>query len=647
MILSNREQLLLQLLLEQKEFRPASFFQKQLNVSPKTVYNNLTTLEKKLKDSGLAIKKVPRKGIFLSGSESAKQNGYRLLAKKETKLELFSPNYRKIFIFANYLFSVKPMHYQEFSEYFYISNQSIKKDVDEIVAFCRFHQVSTKMTTSGLKLTSVESAAQNVFKSFLEKYTDAKASENLLVSNLFDSKVLDLTKKFVSDMTQTIGHPVNNYSIESLKLSLRIFLSRLLIDKHIEKQEHLVFDELRRMKFYMIAVDFAEMIQQQLPVQFSDTDIQYVCSLLLAHGIEPFGQMDEPHESTTTNCTKQIIQKMSHMLNADLTQDKLLLQTLLAHIVPMIHRSKTGILLKNPLIKSIKKQYSTMYTLTKYAIGDLEERFQILLTEDEVSFLTIHFQLAFEKIKITNHILIVCQSGFATSELIFNRIKQTIAADTVLEIIPLSKLASTSLEAVDLIISTIPLDITAPPVIYISPLPTTEEIGRISAKISNLNENEKNFYSKKYQKTTLLQKYLDPTFLFVKKKFRTKKDVLDFLADDYLKKKLVTTKFKHSLFEREELGSTGLKTGVAIPHADPHTVKETKLAFLTLDAPITWGDTKIQLIVLLAIAEENMIEAKELIASIYGLFNSAEEIQWIVNSQTQEELYQRLLRGGN
>ncbi|MDB1707933.1 hypothetical protein PMV43_03260 [Enterococcus casseliflavus] len=50
---------------------------------------------------------------------------------------------------------------------------------------------------------------------------------------------------------------------------------------------------------------------------------------------------------------------------------------------------------------------------------------------------------------------------------------------------------------------------------------------------------------------------------------------------------------------------------------------------------------------MLAIAEENMIEAKELIASIYGLFNSAEEIQWIVNSQTQEELYQRLLRGGN
>lgn len=89
MILNNREQLLLQLLLEQTEFRPASFFQKQLNVSQKTVYNNLTTLEKKLKDSGLAIKKVPRKGSFLSGSESAKQNGYRLLAKKRLNSNYF------------------------------------------------------------------------------------------------------------------------------------------------------------------------------------------------------------------------------------------------------------------------------------------------------------------------------------------------------------------------------------------------------------------------------------------------------------------------------------------------------------------------------------------------------------------------------
>ncbi|MBV6552708.1 PRD domain-containing protein, partial [Acinetobacter soli] len=80
-----------------------------------------------------------------------------------------------------------------------------------------------------------------------------------------------------------------------------------------------------------------------------------------------------------------------------------------------------------PLLKLIKKQYSTMFTLTKYAIGDLEKNFALFLTEDEVSFLTIHFQLAFEKVKVKKHVLIVCSSGLATSELIFNRIKRTIS----------------------------------------------------------------------------------------------------------------------------------------------------------------------------------------------------------------------------
>lgn len=79
-----------------------------------------------------------------------------------------------------------------------------------------------------------------------------------------------------------------------------------------------------------------------------------------------------------------------------------------------------------------------------------------------MSFLTIHFQLAFEKIKVTKHVLIVCSSGLATSELIFNRIKQTISATTVLEIISAEKLASTSLELVDLIISTVPLEEVSP-----------------------------------------------------------------------------------------------------------------------------------------------------------------------------------------
>ncbi len=39
-----------------------------------------------------------------------------------------------------------------------------------------------------------------------------------------------------------------------------------------------------------------------------------------------------------------------------------------------------------------------------------------------------------------------------------------------------------------------------------------------------------------------------------------------------------------------------------------------------------------------------MSEAKELIASIYDLFNSPEEIRWVVSSKNREELYRKLVK---
>jgi len=73
MDLSKREKVLLQLLLTQKEFRPAAFFQEQLYVSLKTVYTDLASLEEKIKPYGLTIARLPRRGVKLEGNPTARE----------------------------------------------------------------------------------------------------------------------------------------------------------------------------------------------------------------------------------------------------------------------------------------------------------------------------------------------------------------------------------------------------------------------------------------------------------------------------------------------------------------------------------------------------------------------------------------------
>ncbi len=70
-----------------------------------------------------------------------------------------------------------------------------------------------------------------------------------------------------------------------------------------------------------------------------------------------------------------------------------------------------GITIKNPLKEDIIRQYSTMYTLTTYCIPKLEKAMGIRVTDDEITFLTIHFQLAFEKIVNTKHVFLFVQRG--------------------------------------------------------------------------------------------------------------------------------------------------------------------------------------------------------------------------------------------
>jgi activator of the mannose operon (transcriptional antiterminator) len=65
MELSRREKVLLQLLLAQKEFKPAVFFQEKLYVSLKTVYTDLANLEEKVNIYGLTVSRLPRKGVKL------------------------------------------------------------------------------------------------------------------------------------------------------------------------------------------------------------------------------------------------------------------------------------------------------------------------------------------------------------------------------------------------------------------------------------------------------------------------------------------------------------------------------------------------------------------------------------------------------
>ncbi|WP_232019563.1 helix-turn-helix domain-containing protein [Enterococcus faecium] len=152
-MLSKRESQLIELLLEEENFQPASFFSEKLNVSNKTIYQDIQKLGQFLNRFELKIEKKPRMGIYLIGTSTKKNDAKIFITSKEamsTKVK-YSSNYRRVYLFANLIFKTDKKRYEYFEKKFFVSIATLRKDYEEIIKYCRL---------AGIRITSNGSVAK-------------------------------------------------------------------------------------------------------------------------------------------------------------------------------------------------------------------------------------------------------------------------------------------------------------------------------------------------------------------------------------------------------------------------------------------------------------------------------------------------------
>lgn len=639
MNLREREKEFLKMLIRQKSYQSAQYFTEKLQVSTKTIYKDLVNIQEFLAPYQMSIEKIPRKGIRLVGNDESRGKLKLMLGEIVTSHDAYDGQYRRLFIFAEMLFSNDYCSYQAYADYFFISTQTIKKDIDLIEDYLTERQLVLQRVSPGLSVNGDEAGIQLAFKDYLEKYQATNSLSNEQEIELFNEGIITIVEQFITSLQE--GNFPNAYIIHSLRNELLILINRVKIGHHHRENTNLLFSDMENMQMYMTAIALSEQCSREMNIIFSKSDIYYLCSFLVAHGIEP--NFQESNE-TITDGVKKLIARMSLLIDVDLSHDERLFNSLSAHISPMIFRLQIGVEIKNPLKEQIIAQYSTMFTLVKYGVAVIEDIFEIKLTDDEISFLTIHFQLAFEKIRSAKHILIVCPTGLGTSQLIYQRIRQNLPTVNIIEVVDYQEYQEKTLKDVDLIITAIKLsDTQGIPVAYVSALPTYEEINAIIKQLSQIVAKEKSFKTKAIYSTSYsISTVLDPQLIFLNLTLASQAEVLLFLNQQFHLIGYVTEAFKEAIFEREKLGSTGLSTGVAIPHASPETVLATKAAIITLKKPIKWGETEIRLVVLLAISEEDMPVAKNMLASIYNILSSQAKIQQLIACESATEIIQIL-----
>ncbi len=98
---------------------------------------------------------------------------------------------------------------------------------------------------------------------------------------------------------------------------------------------------------------------------------------------------------------------------------------------------------------------------------------------------------------------------------------------------------------------------------------------------------------------------------------------------------------RKEMLKREELLSTGIGNGIALPHAKTNATKDTVVAFMTLKEPIEYGSldgSKVNICLLLIGKESNVGIHLRLLSRISRILGNKEIIKKIIASQTAQEI---------
>lgn len=226
----------------------------------------------------------------------------------------------------------------------------------------------------------------------------------------------------------------------------------------------------------------------------------------------------------------RLIKEVAKSGYEELEKDMFLLENLINHMKPAIYRAKKGIRLPCEIYDEFKETYPLVLNLVSKAWNKIG--IDIKISDDELAYIAMHFQLAMKRIKSKKleNILIVCGAGYSTSRFLSASIKEHFNVNIV-NIIPYNELENYKNEDIDLVVTTIEgVKFRDKKVIKVSPILSTEDI--IKLKNEKLSSSKNIKFSEIIEIAEKYSENLQKEEMIKELKKRFKHQILDDIEKD-------------------------------------------------------------------------------------------------------------------
>ena len=636
-MLTKRQKELLELLTQQSDFQTVEYFASKLGVSKRTTHSELGIIDEYLQSSGEYLEKKRGVGIAL---KRFKEVG--VIKEKNEGSDIYYTFNRRIEIMNLLLFEEKVVSFNHLSDNFMVSKSSIIKDFEFIMKILNVgSKIKLCSDVHGTSLLGTEEDVQKAMLQFnryllsnSEVYLDEDFAEKIkLLNAYYGESLMSVCSNILYTYIRENVNAISDYYVQNILSVFIILVYRIAKGHHIEELLQTDSDEAT-IFFEESAVRMLHKAALRLELSYTNEDVHYLSLQLISNRFEPL-----PDDEIDEVIVERLLARVSAALNINFASDQKLEEQLKNHIPPMIYRLKSNNKTENPFTAQIKNEFSMTFNIIWVVLSEYEEELEISFNEDEIAFLTMYFQAAIERARMNRKILIVCQMGIATSELLINRIKSILPSLDTFEIASVAELEQTNLDEYDLVISTVKVEIPKKEVIQVSPFLSKEDIERV--KTSEFLPSIENKVVKLVRSHHLM-KFVNKNYVFVDTDFSSKEELIEQVGETLIENNFVTRPFVQTVQEREELGGTDLPTGTAVPHGNSTYVNQTIIVVIKNKKKFKWNKYYVDLVFLICIAKQDTFQTRNILSDIYNIIDDNEQLKQLREATSNEVLYRKL-----
>lgn len=667
----------------------------KFGISKRMIRYDIDEINRYLRENNISeIDKRPNSPLRFNLSKEEEEKIEKLISNINMKSYIFSTEERVGILLYELLSSNKVNNYNEFQEKLSISKTTLVNDIKKVKEWLSGYNIEIiKVSNKGFKISGDENNIRKAMISLLIDKSNYNIIETLekIYNNennsiLGNIKKLDINKKnmgYIKELVRDLEKDFGVFSEEdffNLVIALFVIINRagnLPINNENKSLS------VNYKKEYEAALEISNKIKDRFNITLGKEEVNIIASKILS-GSKNEGDLFESKDYfDACYIAGKIMDNLRLTFGNNFRMDNTLFESFINHLKSLIFRLKYNVISKNPILDTIISNYKNEFKLIKEATNFIKDKFNYILSDDEIGYIVMYIEATIEKNKKdeiikSKNIIIACSAGFATGRLLEAKIKGSFDVNIVgvTSIHNISRLLEE--EKIDYIIS--PVDIIENynvPIITVSPILSNEdrrELGRYLS-LKNINDNNLNYQNPrknngenvdkikdinneeinmdeiigiiernstvldkdklKEELSSYLNKRNDDNTIELRKYILKDNIQLNLVADNWqeairlsamplLKNKVITEEYIDAMIENiNNLGAyIVVDDGIAIPHARPDNyVKRFGITINTFSKPITIGSHN-NIRIFITIASTNNEDHIELITQIMKLIEN-------------------------